>query len=329
MSPGPSKLDPREEHFQIPGPSQGMSLFLRFLPAADTNFSPRRAVLYVHGATFPSGLSIAHRLGGRSWRDALGAAGFDVWGLDFCGFGESSRYTEMAEAPDAHAPLCTATDAAAQLEAAARFILAHQNLRQLSLISHSWGSMPSGLFASVHTQMVDRWVLFAPIARRAPRRYETPPDFPAWRLIGLEDQWSRFVEDVPPGEPPVLSREAFDGWGQAYLDSDPDSRTRDPASVKTPLGPFSEIIRAWHGQLAYDPSQVQCPIIIVRGEWDGLVPDADARWLFNAFSRAPIKRDVKIGRGGHLMHLEAMRWSLWRESIAFLLGDDVAPLPTS
>ena len=34
-----------------------------------------------------------------------------------------------------------------QLEAAVRFILAHQNIEKLSLISHSWGSMPAGLFA--------------------------------------------------------------------------------------------------------------------------------------------------------------------------------------
>ena len=55
------RLDCREEHFRIAGPRDGMSLFLRFLPAANSRFQPRRAVLYVHGATFPSALSIAHR----------------------------------------------------------------------------------------------------------------------------------------------------------------------------------------------------------------------------------------------------------------------------
>jgi hypothetical protein len=76
------QLDPREEHFRVPGPREGLSLFLRYLPAANTEFQPRRAVLYIHGATFPSALSIAHRFDGRSWRDVLNKAGFDVWGLD-------------------------------------------------------------------------------------------------------------------------------------------------------------------------------------------------------------------------------------------------------
>jgi len=322
-----SKLDPREEHFRIPGPREGLSLFLRYLPAARTGSSPRRAVLYVHGATFPSALSIAHRFDGRSWRDVLGEAGLDVWGLDFYGFGHSDRYGEMDRPATENAPLCGADDAAKQIEAAVRFILGHHNIGKISLISHSWGSMPAGLFAGQHSALVERLVLFAPIARREPRRYEQPATFPAWRIVTLEDQWNRFVEDVPSHETPVLSRTHFEEWGQRYLDSDPDGRSRDPFGVKTPLGPFSEIIKAWHGQLAYDPAKVLAPTAIIRGEWDGLIPDEDARWLFDALSHAPAKRDIKIGRGTHLMHLETMRLALWRESLNFLQGDDAAPIP--
>ena len=44
--------------------------------------------------------------------------------------------------------------------------------------------------------------------------------------------------------------------------------------------------------------------------------------MFNAFTASPIKRDIKISRGTHLMHLETMRCALYRESIAFLMADD-------
>jgi pimeloyl-ACP methyl ester carboxylesterase len=321
------QLDPREQLFRVPGPRQGLSLFLRFLAAEKSRFQPRRAVLYVHGATFPSALSIAHRFDGKSWRDALGEAGFDVWGLGFYGFGHSDRYPEMDQPPSDNPALCVAEDAGRQLEAAVRFILGHQNLEKLSLISHSWGSMPASLFAGKHSALIDRLVLFAPIGRRGPRRYETAASFPAWRFVTTEDQWTRFVEDVPAHEPPVLSRVHFEEWSQRYLDSDPQSRSRDPAGVKTPLGPFSEIIKAWHGQLAYDPALVRSPVAIIRGEWDGLMLDDDARWLFNAFTQSPVKRDIKIGRGTHLMHLEAMRSALWQESVNFLQSGDASPVP--
>jgi pimeloyl-ACP methyl ester carboxylesterase len=321
------KLDPDERHFRIPGPLDGLSLFLRLLPSGRTGFTPRRAVIYVHGATFPSALSIAHRFDGRAWRDALCAAGFDVWALDFYGFGGSSRYPEMDRPAADNPPLCVAEDAAKQLETAIRFILGHQDIEKISLISHSWGSMPAGLFAGAHPALVDRLVLFAPIAQRALPREKMPASFPAWRIVTLQDQWNRFVEDVPVHEPPVLSRLHFEEWGERYLDSDSESRMRDPAGVKTPLGPFSEIISAWHGQLAYDPWRVAAPVAIIRGEWDSLMRGEDARWLFDAFAGSPIKRDIKIGRGTHLMHLEATRLTLWQESIGFLLGDDVASVP--
>jgi pimeloyl-ACP methyl ester carboxylesterase len=317
----------REEHFLIPGPRADMRLFLRFLPSERPFDTGRRAVLYVCGATFPSALSIAHRFGGHSWRDALCSAGFDVWGLDFYGFGYSDRYAEMEAPPEAGPPLCLAEDAAEQLAVAIRFILEHQQLASLSLIAHSWGSMAACRAASEHAALVDRMVLLAPIARREPIRYLPRPNGPAWRIVTIEDQWARFIEDVPPEEPPVLSRVHFDEWAQRYLDTDPQSRRYPTAGVKVPAGPFVEILRAWQGELAYEPAKVVAPVVIIRGAWDGLIPDADASWLFNAFSRAPIKRDIKIARGTHLIHLEAMRLTVWRESVAFLLGDDAAPVP--
>src|SRR5215471_6237347 len=157
------KLDPREQHFRIPGPRDGLSLFLRFLDAAARSGRPRQAVLYVHGATFPSALSIAHRFDGRSWRDALTEAGFDVWGLDFHGFGHSDRYPEMEEPPDAHAALCRTDDASAQLETAVRFICHEAGAARLSIIAHSWGSMPTCRFAGRQPTQVDRLVLFRPM----------------------------------------------------------------------------------------------------------------------------------------------------------------------
>jgi len=336
------KLDPREEHFRIPSPRRGLELFLRRLaanplperplpasplPALRPSGEERHVMLYVHGATFPSALSIAHRFDGRSWRDSLTEAGLDVWGLDFHGFGFSDPYPEMAEPADRHSPLCRAQDASEQLAAALRFILDHEAVPRLSLVAHSWGSMPAGLVAAAHAASVDRLVLFAPIARRPPRRYETPPAVPAWRIVSVQDQWNRFVEDVPAGEGPVLSPRHFEEWAKLYLDSDPLSRERDTAGVKIPGGPFSDIVRAWHGELAYDPALVTAPVAIIRGSWDGLIPDEDARWLFDAFKASPSRRDVKIGGATHLMHLEARRGALYAESIAFLRGGDLAPVP--
>ena len=315
----PDLLDPRENHARIPSPHPGLTLFARHLPPPDNN-PPRGIVLYVHGATFPSALSIAHRFDGRSWRDELCAAGFHVWAFDFHGYGGSDAYPQMTEAPEEREPLCRAEDASRQIEEVVRFICRTHAARRISLIAHSWGTIATGRFAARCPELVDRLVLFGPIGRRTPQ--QQPPRYPAWRLVTLQDQWDRFTAEVPHGAAPVLSRRHFDIWGQAYLDSDASSRARSPASVKTPSGPWHDIAQAWIGDLAYDPAQIQAPVALIRGEWDSMCTDADAAWLFNAFTASPIRRDVKISHATHLMHLEASRYALYRETETFLRGDD-------
>ena len=318
------KLDANEEHYWIPSLVPGLELFLRRLrPPREAG--ERRAVLYVHGGTFPSGLSIAHRFDGYSWRDALVEAGFDVWGFDFLGFGHSGRYPEIEAPAEASPALGRAEEASAQIAAAVRFILSRSEVPRLSLIAHSWGSIPTGRFAGEHPALVDRLVLFGPIAQRTPPEDAARPAVPAWRIVTLDDQWTRFVADVPAGENQVLSPRHFDDWGGRYLDSDPESRRRAPIGVKVPAGPFADIARACAGDLAYDPASVEAPVAIIRGEWDSLIPDTDASWLFDALKSSPMKRDIKISRATHLMHLEEMRFALYRESILFLLGADRAP----
>src|SRR5450432_813774 len=215
------KLDSREAHFRIASDTPGLDLFLRYLAPASPQ-AVAKIVLYVHGATFPSALSIAHRFDGHSWRDDLNAAGFDVWGLDFAGFGGSDRYREMAESPENRRPLGRAQESSRQIESAARFILTHFGQQRLSIISHSWGGMPTGLFAGRHPELVERIVFFAPVAQRqtASNDVQARTGVPAWRLVSLDEQWKRFVADVPAGEKPVLSRSDFEEWGQRYLDTD-------------------------------------------------------------------------------------------------------------
>lgn len=314
-----SAIAPNEQHFRIPSHHPHLRLFLRYLAPSNPASRQEDVVLYVHGATFPSALSIAHRLDGKSWRDALCDAGFHVWGLDFHGFGYSDPYPAMAQATERAPALCRADDAARQVATAVEFIAGRHAIEHLHIIAHSWGTMATGLFATREPGLVNRLVFFAPIGQR--HGPGPPPSLPAWRLISEQEQWDRFVEDVPAGAAPVLSSIHFNDWSERYLATDAQSGTREPHSVKVPSGPLADIMAAWHGRLAYDPREVQAPVEIIRGEWDNLVTDRDARWLFDAFSRSPIRRDIKIGRATHLMHLEANRHALHRESITFLRGD--------
>jgi len=272
-------------------------------------------VLYIHGATFPTALSVAYRFGGRSWMDDLAACGFDVWALDFAGYGGSDRYPEMSGSADGP-PLGRAAQAAGQIARAVAHILEQTAKRRISIIAHSWGTMAAGLFASTHPERVARLCLFGPVAQRDGRRDIGEPAL-RWRLLTVAQQHARFIEDVPQEHPPVLIEPELDVWGPAYVGTDSDAALRHPPAVKIPYGPIADIADAWSGSLAWRPQDVRAPTLVVRGEWDSVTTDADAAWLLSRLGH-PVRRDVKIAKGTHLMHLEHSREGLFQITREFL-----------
>src|SRR4051794_18671110 len=70
MSQAAALLANGEQHFLIPSPVAGLRVFIRRLAPSRRQTENTPVVLYVHGATFPSALSIAYRFDGVSWRDA-------------------------------------------------------------------------------------------------------------------------------------------------------------------------------------------------------------------------------------------------------------------
>ncbi len=301
-----------QQTFRLPATVTSPSLFVRRQPCIG---SP--VVLYVHGATFPSALSVGFDFGEGSWMDDWNARGFDAWAFDFAGFGESGRYAAMSEPAGRNSPLCRAPEAARQVAAVLDLIARETGPGRVSLVAHSWGGAPAALAAIAQPERIDRLVLFAPIARRTGGA--VPASLPAWADITNEAQYKRFNEDVPKDQAPVL--EGFDRWALAYLASDPGAAARTPPAVRVPYGPAADNIEARAGGLAWDPAQIIRPLAIVRGAWDSLCLDTDAATILDAATAAPSRHDCKLDAGTHLMHLETGRHALYEAVGRALKGE--------
>lgn len=310
------RLLKEERVFRISGPIQGKRLFLRYLPAKTD--APKGIVLYIHGSSFPSGLSIAYPFDGFSWRDDLVKAGFQVWGLDFYGYGWSDRPDCFFAPPQGQEPFGTSKSACEQIKSAVEFIRAFHHSNRIDLIAHSWGTIPAGRFACEHSELVRRLVFFGPVLRRG--NPSDPDPLVAWTTVSAKDQHDRFFGGVPKGEPPVMLERHFLEWADTYLASDSSSGLRTPPSVKVPAGPNQDVDSAWSGKLPYDLGCIRCPILIVRGEWDPVSPDLDVAWGMKSLSSTTWKQDVKIPRATHLMHLEQGRFELYKATREFLLA---------
>jgi len=274
------------------------------------------SVVYVHGATFGADLSVFYAFDdGRSWADALTDGGFAVWGFDFVGYGASSRYP-----PDLDRPAGDWRDALRDLRAVVCAVRERNGGQPIALLAHSRGGAVAARFAGDFADEVAALVLFAPVAARAgtasqPRAAPTP--LPSHQPLSAWAQYRRFIEDVPRGHPQVLSEAHMQRWSELFLVSDPTSATRSPPSVMTPCGPLADIAALWSGDAWYDPARIVAPTLLVRGEWDSVCNDDDAARLMSQLGAAQ-RRDVKIARATHLMHLEQQRVELHAQVNRFL-----------
>lgn len=273
-------------------------------------------VLYVHGATFPSALSVAWRMNGQSWLDYLQSAGIDAWAFDFAGYGASQRPAAFTEPEDAHPAFGRSVDAATQIEAVLAHIRRQRPDTPIHLLAHSWGTLPAQLVAIARPDLVARLVLFGPVV---PRQGSAIPDSaPAWRLISAADQRPRHRNGLPEDAATPVDEAEIERWCAAYMRTDPQSGYRIPESVQIPSGPLHDVAEMFAGHMLVDSAAITQPTLIIRGEWDDVTQDADARRLFDALANARDRRDVKIARGNHWMHLQPSRHALWAETRLFL-----------
>jgi alpha-beta hydrolase superfamily lysophospholipase len=274
-------------------------------------------------------LSIFHPFEGRSWADALNTAGFTVWGVDLAGYGRSDRYAQERSEPAGRMAV-----AVLQLRRAVDAIRARNHDRPIALLGHSWGGSLAAHYAQRHPHDVKALALFAPIVARAVSHVDAsaPASTSAYYTAAVASaessitshypltlwaQYRRFVEDVPRGQPQVLGEAHFQAWGAAFLATDSQACVRQPPSVMTPYGPAADVSALWSGEKLYNPSGIVAPTLLVRGEWDSVCSDADARNLLHELGSVD-KTDVKIVRATHLMHLESQRGVLYNAVNTFL-----------
>ena len=223
-------------------------------------------VLYIHGATFPSALSVGFDFGNGSWLDDWNARGFDAWAFDFAGFGESGRYAAMSEPADRHPPLGRAPEAAQQVADVVALI---QRETSGGAAACRWSRIPGAarrraLATIAMPEAIDRLVLFAPIARRT-----GGTNRPRCRR-GVTFTNRGAVRPLRRGraEGPSAGARRLRPLGAGLSRERPRRRATYAARRAHPNGPRADNIDTWAGRASGIRRGSRGRWTIVRGAWN-------------------------------------------------------------
>jgi len=309
------------QSYLIASSDTGIQLFIRNKHAEGmSRFSAERTVIYVNGTTQASEPTFDLPLDGFSWMDYLATRGYDVYLVDLRGYGGSSRPPEM-EQPAANNPAIVRTDTAIRdLGSAIDHVLARHQLNGLNVIGWSWGATIAGAYTAAHNDKVRKLVLYAPQWVREGGTVGGPGALGAYQAWTVQQARDRLQLGTPEAKKDELFPPAwFQQWAAAELATDPAGAAMNPAVVRTPNGSLQDMRDYWFaGKPYWDPAQVTVPTLVVRGEWDGVLPLGETLGVFNALTNAHSKRMVVVGAGSHMMFIERNREQLFREVQLFL-----------
>ncbi|MCP5150744.1 MAG: alpha/beta fold hydrolase [Ectothiorhodospiraceae bacterium] len=307
----------REDHW-LDSTFPGTRMLLRSKHDGTPRGTP---VLFVHGATYGASMTYDYPVAGRSWMEAMAADGFDAWGLDLPGYGESERPPAMDAPASASPPLLRTEEAVACVERAVAHVLARRGTSRLHLIGYSWGTAISGRYAGLHPEHVSRLVLLGATWMRdgpSPITADGPPG--AYRVVTAAAAAARWVHGLEPDQAAQINDQSErEAWACAVVARDPVLGRETPPRLRAPAGVVADRLERWGaGEPTYEPADIRAPTLIVVGEWDHETTPAQGRAVFDRLRNAADRRFLLIGRATHSMPLERQHPALRASVAAFL-----------
>ncbi|TPG51068.1 alpha/beta fold hydrolase [Rhodanobacter glycinis] len=294
----------------------GQRLALHCVAPAHAN---GQSVLFVHGASFPTMLAFGFEFApGDSWMDFMARQGFLACGLDFLGFGASSRPAAMAGAAEGAAPVTRAAEAAREIATAIDYLQRERGMGHVHLVAHSWGTIPAAAFAATHPGALASLTLFGPVVPKPGEKAE--PVHAAWWTITAEARYQQLrFKDVLPPEQSLLEPAVAQRWAARFDASVPHIEGDKPGDLRIPAGPAADIEAvAASGNYPYNAASIKVPIFVVYGDYDTVTNDAGAAAFLAKFTASPLRWRMRIDHGTHVMHLEHNRRSLYQGVDAFI-----------
>jgi len=277
-----------------------LAMYRKHLEEPTPDGSPRPVLFLVHGSSISARPSFDLSVPGRgdySLMNALAYRGFDVWTMDHENYGRSSR-------TDGNSDIASGVE---DLRAATQIVAHETGQPRLHLLGESSGALRAGAFASAEPDRVARLVLeaFTWTGRGSPTLGKRAEQLDFFRTHNMRPRDREMIRSI-------FTRDKAGTSDPAVADALADAELQYGQSV--PTGTYLDMTA---NLPLVDPIKVHAPVLLIRGEHDGIATLDDLLNFFKALPH-PDRQFAIIPGAAHALTMSLNRQAFWHTVYAFL-----------
>ncbi len=282
--------------YSVPRGDAMLAVYRKRLPGG----SARPTLLLAHGSSvsaLPTFDLTVPGAGEYSMMNVFARWGYDVWALDFSGYGASTMPTGNSDIAMGAADLLAVSD------------LVRRETRQdkLFLMGESGGALKCGRFAMDHPDRIARLVLEAATW--------TGAGSPTLAKRGEQVEYYRTHTTRPRDEAAILSIFTRDRPGTADPRVAPAmAKAELPHGTTIPSGTYLDMTA---NLPVIDPAKITVPTLVARGEYDGIATEEDLLGFFSKLA-TPDRQYSVIPGAAHSLSMGLQRARYWHIMHSFL-----------
>jgi pimeloyl-ACP methyl ester carboxylesterase len=257
-------------------------------------------LVLVHGSSLSSRTSFDLDVPGRgdySLMNAFAGFGFDVWTLDFESYGRSTKTERNSDIAEGVKDLKAATDV----------ISKETGRHRLNFFGESSGGLRAGAFAMAYPDRVERLVLaaFTYTGEGSPTLTDRAKQLDFYRTHNRRPRDREMIRSI-------FTRDKVGTADPAIAEALADVEL--PFGDSVPTGTYLDMTA---NLPVVDPAKVHAPVLLVRGEYDGIATEQD---LIHFFTKLPNgdRQLIVLPGMAHSVVLGYNRDQLWQVTRAFL-----------
>jgi alpha-beta hydrolase superfamily lysophospholipase len=282
-------------------------MFRKRVGAPKPGEPPRPVLFFVHGSSVTSRCFDINVPGHGEWSvmNEFARYGFDCWTMDHENYGKSGKTSGNSDIKSG----------VEDLKAAVQVVARETGRQKFHFIGESSGAIRAGAYAMVAPERVDRLVLaaFTYKGGGSPTLAKRAEQVDYYRSHNMRKRDRDMIRSIATRDKPGTS-------DQAAVEALADVEMQFGDQV--PTGTYLDMVA---NLPLVDPMKITSPVLLVRGEYDGIATVADLEEFFNALPNGD-RQFIVLPGTAHSLVLATNRQLFWHAMRAFL--DMPTPIAT-